>query len=239
MGEAADVIKDFYDGLRPEAGDVLADTGLVPAGAVRRALDDALDDELLAGGDADAIRTAIAQAVARAESDHAWREGLVGAGLDSPAGQRVLSACRHAVHALELDVLVRDVRQARTPEDGEQVLAARLGRIDRDAAAELDATRPNVLDAFVLPSGAVWLLPRDPGGRPMFWNRRAQRFEDEPRADRDWMVTNLTQTLGAAWRKQRVGTFKSVPAADAWCRRQPGQGDEFARALEAERNGEA
>lgn len=237
MGEAADVIKDFYEGLRPEAGEVLADTGVVPAGTVRRTLDDALDDELLASGDADAIRTAIAQAVARAERDHAWREGLVGAGLDSPAGRRVLSAVRHAVHALELDAIVRDVRDAHTPEDAEQVLAARLERIDRDAAAELDRTVPDVFDVYRLPSGATWLLPRDPGGRPLFWNRRAQRFEADPRMGRDRAIANIGQLLGSGWRTP-AATFRSVPEAAAWCRRQPGHGDEFQRALEAERDGE-
>lgn len=205
-------------------------TRLLTLDAVREALG-AINDETLASGDPNRIREAISTAVWRSRLDQVWREGLQGSALDSPAGRRVLSAARHAVAALPLDAIVRNVREARDADAAEQALARSLWRIDRDAAAELDRAVPDVFDAYRLPSGATWLVPRDPGGQPLFWNRRTQRFEVDPRMSRDRAIANLGQVLGSGFRKP-AATFETIPQAEAWARSLPGEGDPFARALE-------
>lgn len=212
-------------------------TGLLEAVAVREALG-AIDDELLGSGDTERIREAIADALLHAEMRRAWREGLQGAGLDNPAARRALGAIRHAVRTIELDVHARAVQQAKSGPDAEAALATTLQRLLRDAEAEVDGQVPDLLDIYRLPSGALWAIPRDPFGRPLFWERERSRLVSDPRADRDWALANLGQVLGSGWRKARIGTATTVPEAEALCRRQPGAGDLFQRNFEAEVEGD-
>lgn len=217
--------------------DVDEPTRLLKIDAVREALG-AIDDEVLASGDVDQIRSALASAVWHARFDQIWREGLVGAGLDSPAGRRVLSAVRHAVAALPLDAIARNVRQARDLPAVERSLAQSLWCIERSAAGECDNTIPDLWDVYVLRTGACWVVPRDPHGQPRYWNRRTQQLEADSRRGRDWCMATIGEIEGASWKKARIGSVETLPQAAELCRRQPGQGDAFQRALEAERNGE-
>lgn len=150
--------------------------------------------------------------------------------------RRVLGALRSAISVTDIADLVDRVRAAPTDDAAACEIVATLSRIERTTALELATSVPNLLDAFRLPSGACWLLPRDPLGVPLFWDDRRQRFEREARADRDWMISNLVQTLGAGWRKQRAQVFENPTDATAWARAQAriGRDDVFERALAAE-----
>lgn len=243
---AAELIEHFYEGLRPPSTGSDAPAGLLDAGEVAAALLEIPDDELVGSTDADEVRAALSRALRRVAVRQGQREGLAGSGADgSIGGQRALGAVRNAIAATDLQAVVQNIRTARDPDAAERILAASLVRLDRAAAAELSSSTPGVWDAFRIPSAsatATWLLPRDPHGVPRFWSRRAQRFEIEPRADRDWCVSNLGQVLGSGWRKQRAATFETIPQAEAWARSLPGEGDAFRRALEqeiAEERGEA
>lgn len=210
--------------------DATEPTGLAHVAEIREALN-SLQDDLLQSGDVLAIREALGQAIGRAERGAAWREQLVGAGLDSPAGRRVLSACRHALRGLDCSDVASNILQTRNTESGARLLAQSLRRVESDAAAELDRTTPDVLDLYRLRTGAIFCVPRDPAGVPLYWDRERGRLVRDDRRSRDWCLLTIGEVEGASWKKARVGTANTIPEAEALCRSQRGAGDLFERSL--------